>query len=95
MFWAFSGAPPGSTYTLCARDRVPRFRATRGGLFARRDYLPPAGSSYEAVAVSRDASGASRGGPAWTGPSKLLTAQGGTACRSFKSAIPPRQGWRA
>ena len=51
-----------------ARDRVLRFRATRGGLSARRKALPPDGRPYVAGPVSRYSHCVSGGGLAWGGP---------------------------
>ena len=57
---------------LRTRDRILKFRATRGGLFARRKDLPPDGRFYVAVPVFHCNSNASQGGPVWKGPCKAL-----------------------
>ena len=58
----------GHSRSAGARDRVLRFRATRGGLFARRKDLPPGGRSYNAAPVSEYYSRVSWRGPGVGGP---------------------------
>ena len=48
----FAGNVQTRSWARCARDRLLRFRATCGGLFARPNYLPPGGRSYDAAPVS-------------------------------------------